>query len=532
MKKLNWKQNLRSSILTYPIETVAIVYGVLLGLFQIPLDYPRMPSIVWGVAIAFLLIHGIQALTYNKRCSKKPIIGSIIYTLSAFSLIIPTFFNIEMISEVQVTACLILSFLFYLFAHTKHNNISFANYSMKMVINACLTLLFGFILWSSITLLYMIFYAIFSDVPEMPKFLEYMVIIVFMGISPLFWLILQQKEYTAESISIPKFIKIVFNIILSPALIIYAIIILVYTIRIIINWNLPNGIIAVIMFGFLCSGFILHVIAQLIQNNKYLPFYKYLPYFTIIPIILLWISLFQRINAYSLTEVRVYTLYFALLASCVFILLMFYPILKNKNYFSYKTLLIVAFVIGFISTFIPQYNAKNIAIHSQRNNLTKILSTINQDILDNKYKEPIDSITKSKIYQLKDVYRYLNYSMGDTTYLTQNHPLLKTQLQNKLIQSVIDNRHSIEPDTLANIIVNHNNYDYAIERRYNNDTTNITNEKNFDYIKINGQWFHYNSYTHKIYINKMNQYNQIQHTEFSIPEAQQYLDSIAKTNNK
>lgn len=532
MRKLNWKQNLVSSILTYPIETITIIYGVLLAFSQIPLDYPRMPSIVWGVTIAFLLIHGIQAMTYKKRHSNKPIIGSVIYTLSTFSLIIPTFFNIDIISEVQVTACVILTFLFYLFAHTKHHNISFANYTIKMVINVCITILFGFILWSSIALLYLIFYTIFSDVPEIPQFLEYIAIIVYIGISPLFWLILQQKEYTTESIGIPKFIKIVFNIILSPALIIYAIIILVYTIRIIINWDLPNGIIAVIMFGFLCCGFVLHIISQLIQNNKYLPFYKYLPYFTIIPIILLWISLFQRIDAYALTEVRVYTLYFALLASCAYILLMFYPILKNKNYFSYKTLLIVAFVIGFISTFMPQYNAKNIAIHSQRNNLTKILSTINQDILDDKYKAPIDSTTKKSIYKLKDVYRYLYYSMDDTTYLKQNHPLLKTQLQNKHIRSVIDNRHSIEPDTLANIIVSHNNYEYAIERLYNSDTTNMINEKKFDYIKINGQWFHYNSYTHKIYINKMNSYNQVQQTGFSISEAQHYLDSLTKTNNK
>ena len=95
-------------------------------------------------------------------------------------------------------------------------------------------------------------------------------------IFPVAYLSLLQREGASDQLQ-NDFGKILLNWILSPALVIYTLIIYAYAAFILVQGKMPEGIIANVAFPYLVVGIALYVIQTLLDKEKWQKFYRLLP---------------------------------------------------------------------------------------------------------------------------------------------------------------------------------------------------------------------------------------------------------------
>lgn len=174
--------------------------------------------------------------------------------------------------------------------------------------------------------------------------------------------------------SYPKGLKIFTQYVLIPLMTIYLAILLVYEIKILVEWEMPKGIVATLILGYAVFGILSLLLVWPIRNddgNHWIRFFSKSFYVTMMPlIVLLALAVYQRISHYGFTEERyilmVLTLWLAAITSY------FLCFRKGNIQFIPASLVLLALVI----TFGPQ-SASDISRLSQQRRLAGALNTTN-----------------------------------------------------------------------------------------------------------------------------------------------------------
>ncbi|HHB82087.1 MAG TPA: DUF4153 domain-containing protein [Devosia sp.] len=145
-------------------------------------------------------------------------------------------------------------------------------------------------------------------------FYEYLLPFTGMFLTPVYWLstIPRVSEYSEKEISEPDFLSraigFLGQFVLTPFLLIYALILLAYALQILISRALPEGMLSWMVLGFTIVG----AANWLVLHPKFMhkrPLVKYFRRFwfwlTLVPIALYWLAVFVRIDAYGLTPDRI-----------------------------------------------------------------------------------------------------------------------------------------------------------------------------------------------------------------------------------
>lgn len=177
-----------------------------------------------------------------------------------------------------------------------------------------------------------------------------------------------------------RFLTLVVEYVLTPALLIYTVILYAYMLRILIQWQLPDGGVAWLVGGFIGVALACRLLQTLVTKPHFEWFYRYFPYVAIAPLALLWMGIARRIGEYGLTEMRVYLVAVSLLLT-LFTLMLLSP--RTRSFF--RMSLIVGGV-AVLLTFIPGIRAKDLGISSQRARLEKVLPDL---LVDGKF--PVDA---------------------------------------------------------------------------------------------------------------------------------------------
>jgi len=121
------------------------------------------------------------------------------------------------------------------------------------------------------------------------------------GIPPNLILLEQQNDY-------PKGLKIFTQYVLIPLMSIYLLILLVYEIKIIFDWELPKGLVSNLIIGYAFFGILSLLLIYPISNtagNKWITLFSKGFYLMMIPLlILLLLAIYKRIGSYGFTEFR------------------------------------------------------------------------------------------------------------------------------------------------------------------------------------------------------------------------------------
>ncbi|MCK3656928.1 hypothetical protein A4G19_14785 [Pasteurellaceae bacterium Macca] len=121
---------------------------------------------------------------------------------------------------------------------------------------------------------------------------------------PLLLLIFQQRNQEMGISSL--LFDTIQHFIFSLALMIYTLILFLYTGKIIVLGELPKGIIATMVIPYLISGLVIYALQILCEKPRWAGFFRLFPYFALVPLGLFAISIEQRVAQYGLTVERVY----------------------------------------------------------------------------------------------------------------------------------------------------------------------------------------------------------------------------------
>lgn len=211
-----------------------------------------------------------------------------------------------------------------------------------------------------------------------------------------------------------RFLTLVVEYVLTPALLIYSVILYAYMLRILIQWKLPDGGVAYLVGGFIGVALVCRLLQALVTKPHFKWFYRYFPYVAIGPLVLLWIGIARRVGEYGLTEMRFYLVAVSLLLT-LFTLFLLWP--RTRSFFRMS---LITGGVAVLLTFIPGIRAHDFGIRSQRTRLEKVLPDL---LVDGKFPSdvPYKDIAASEELKRKwetvsSAQSYLQKEMGVAKY--------------------------------------------------------------------------------------------------------------------
>lgn len=207
-----------------------------------------------------------------------------------------------------------------------------------------------------------------------------------------------------------RFLRIMVNFVLSPAIVIYTVILYAYFVKIIFEWQLPHGGVAWMVMGFIAVALMGLLMQQLLEQRHFDWFYKRFSLIAVPPLLLYWTGSLYRIWQYNLTESRFYLLIAGLLMT-IFLLMLTSSRIRN---FQLMTIIFGAAIAVF--TYIPGISAKDIGLNCQTSRMMSMAAEMN--LIDHKTghlltPEPAtDSVSQTNLAELCSAVEYVRYEMG------------------------------------------------------------------------------------------------------------------------
>lgn len=166
----------------------------------------------------------------------------------------------------------------------------------------------------------------------------------------------REKE---EEEGVNKLFDVLLNYVLSPALLIYAVILYLYFVKVAVLWSLPKGAVAYIVVSFISATFILKSCQPFLERRYYDWFYRYSGWAVLPALVMYWVGTFYRINQYGYTEARVYLVVVGAILTGTVLLFFF----RRTAHYLYAVVLAVV-LLSFV-TYIPCITARDIERISQ-----------------------------------------------------------------------------------------------------------------------------------------------------------------------
>lgn len=206
----------------------------------------------------------------------------------------------------------------------------------------------------------------------------------------------------------PKGLKVFTQYVLIPLATLYVLILLAYEVKILVEWNLPKGMVSALILGYAVFGILSQLLVYPIRHleeNKWINTYSKSFYFLMVPLIMLLIvAIITRIGRYGITEERYFLIMLALWLSFISA---WFLVSKNANILIIPISLCAVILV---SVYGPQ-SAFSVSRRSQQAELVKLFSkygAFSQGLL-----QPLQQAPAQKDEsRMKDVIRYLANEHG------------------------------------------------------------------------------------------------------------------------
>ena len=238
-------------------------------------------------------------------------------------------------------------------------------------------------------------------------------------------LIRQNEDEVTEPF---KVLRLILNFILSPAVIIYTVILYTYFIKIVFEWDLPKGGVAWMVMGFVTVALIGRVAQSILSQRYYDWFYNRFTLIAIPPLIMYWIGSIYRIRLYSFTESRFYLMVAGVLMT------LFVLMLWKKRTRRYQLMALIFGAAIIIFTYIPGISAKSIGLGCQKQRLAQLINELKlTDAKTGKLSDEIDmrrikqdSLLCEQYMDFTSVVNYVRNEIGNDEFKKQygewSHP--------------------------------------------------------------------------------------------------------------
>lgn len=345
---------LRLAIRQHPVEVLLSVVFGLMGCFHFEsgYEYEFLEGPLVYFPVLFLITYTLNGLTLQRRCRW-------LYFLSVLFCLPFFWWTMTRVWTPVYLVSLVVVQLFYLVSGWKKDNNEFVRVALrylKAMLSAGLLAGIAYLLAISIYVSIQYIFEIWGQSDR--RFYTEAAFLLFMcGMPLLFLMFNQEKEEKEESSN--RLFEVLLNYVLSPALLIYAVILYLYFIKVAVLWSLPKGAVAYIVVSFVSAAFILKGCQVFLLKRYYDWFYKHASLVVMPTLVMYWIGVYYRINQYGFTEPRVYLVIVGLILSGLVVLFF------TKRWGRYLYVSCLAIVLLSVVTYIPGITAKDIERVSQ-----------------------------------------------------------------------------------------------------------------------------------------------------------------------
>ncbi len=229
-------------------------------------------------------------------------------------------------------------------------------------------------------------------------------------IGPMFFCLRQDSHQRQDTqMSAPAFVRFISKYIVSPAIVVYTLILYVYVVRALVLASLPLGGVAAMVMTYYIIAVAGRMLNDLSEITAYGWFYRYLHWISLPILVLFWWGLAYRVNIYALTDSRVYLIAAGIVMVAVSVMM------AVRRLDNYRLFAIIAACAIAVLTYIPGISAKSIGIASQKARMERIADALGlRDAETGKLREhfnPTD-YDKDQIHELAEAYDYLRREMG------------------------------------------------------------------------------------------------------------------------
>jgi hypothetical protein len=170
----------------------------------------------------------------------------------------------------------------------------------------------------------------------------------------------------------PKGLKIFTQYVLIPLMTIYLGILLVYEAKIIVNWELPKGLVSTLILGYAVFGILSLLLIYPIkekEGNGWMKLFSRFFYVMMIPLVLLLLlAVWKRVGNYGITESRYILI---ILAVWLTLITVYFLISKKQNI---KIIPVSLCVLALLATYGPQ-SAFSVSKYSQVARLKRLMAS-------------------------------------------------------------------------------------------------------------------------------------------------------------
>ncbi|MCP9611525.1 DUF4153 domain-containing protein [Coprobacter tertius] len=361
-----------------------------------------------------------------------------IYYLSPL-LCVPFFFIFvdDWVTSIAYPITILIGILLVTIHKWKKQNTFFVSDTLHYLLCAFYAVLFtGIAFLLLVSIYYSINYIFDVELFNENEFLSYLSMFIFIIGTPLLFFTFISRRVIYKQAEKRNFGDILLNYIISPAILIYTLILYIYFLTILFSWSLPKGGIAYMVFAFTIIAIISKSLQPFLYKPLYNWYYKNFSFIALPAVTMFWIGVSYRICQYGLTQSRTY------LVICGFIMTatLFMFMSRKTGKYLYATILTIILFATF--TYIPGISAGNIGIYSQIREVKKAVAELNLKYENGIIILPvdtihIDSIQTNSYNRLLDASRYIENEKG-REFMISYFGVSRAEISRKLLPYVID----------------------------------------------------------------------------------------------
>ena len=410
----------------HPVEIVILLYVCVAGCYGSShpdiFDVKNEPAPWWFRPMVLAPFMVVAA--YSLQPLRKRGIGGMLLYLLPIAVMVAACampFLIDWTEETAywIAACVALP-LWMCVRHRLTDNEPFVRRNVQMAWSAARALLIAGILY----LLYAaIVYTIKSlfDIPHKTwdGWYEQAALLLFCGLAPVLFFAMEDRP---ETIEIRRFWAVLLNWVLTPALLIYTVVLYVYAAKILFTWNLPKGGVAIMVTVFFVIFLLAKMLQMLTEPQPFKWFYDHFSLFVLPLLALFWTGVARRLTDYGLTESRYYLLLVGtLMTACVLVFLF----RNRRGYFALAT---GALAVVLLTVLVPSLRGEKIAQRAQVQRvrtMAKQLDRLNDDgTLRLPEPDPADTL---QMVEHRRLYQSLDYldDRNDTMFLKNEFGIVR-----------------------------------------------------------------------------------------------------------